>query len=307
VSIQFGEVRKGSGLDLDTKPFPSMILPLAGSKIIKVFGASGFSLFDDRNILEIKPLDSSVVVMDKVVLSGLAGMGSPFDASSIQLKMAVEVGLQLAGNPQFFNLRGKALGGQVGTTVRVAKSQKSKAEGSLRVVILKPRTLKLSIRPVQVLNDKGSLINHCERDCEPNVLLRRINAVWTSQANIVFEPASFDPAPLDDQAAIAKALGSSSPKPIVPPIIEFDDFLGMFQKLKEKEKAKADFTIFMVHVLPTEVAPFLELPTRKADSLWSRMAAALRTHIQCLMRSDTILVPWEKAAYMGTTTRRKTC
>jgi hypothetical protein len=248
VSIQFGEVRKGSGLDLDTKPFPSMIVPFAGSKIIKVFGASGFSLFDDRNILDIKALDRSVVVMDKIVLSGLAGMGSPFDPSSasIQLKMAVEVGLQLAGNPQFFNLTGKALGGQVGTTVRVARSQKSKAEGSLRVVILKPRNLKLSIRPVQVLNDKGSLINHCERDCDPNVLLRRINAVWTSQANIVFEPASFDPAPLDDQAAIAKALGSSSPKPIVPPIIEFDDFLGMFQKLKEKEKPKADFTIFMV-------------------------------------------------------------
>ena len=67
---------KGSGLDLDTKPFPSMIVPLASSKIMKVFGASGFSLFDDRNILEIKPLDSSVVMMDKLVLSSLAGMGS---------------------------------------------------------------------------------------------------------------------------------------------------------------------------------------------------------------------------------------
>jgi hypothetical protein len=79
------------------------------------------------------------------------------------------------------------------------------------------------------------------------VLLNRINAVWTPQANIVFALASFDPAPLDDQAAIANALGSSSPNPIVPPRIEFDDFVGMFEKLKDKEKPKADFTIFMVH------------------------------------------------------------
>jgi hypothetical protein len=78
---------KGSGLDLDTKPFPSMIVPLASSKIMKVFGASGFSLFDDRNILEIKPLDSSVVMMDKLVLSSLAGMGSPFDSSSASIQL----------------------------------------------------------------------------------------------------------------------------------------------------------------------------------------------------------------------------
>jgi hypothetical protein len=139
------------------------------------------------------------------------------------------------------------LGDKAGTTVRVAKSQKSKAEGFLRVVVLKQRSLKLSIRPVQVPNDKGSLVYHCERSYDAKVLLNRINAVWTPQANIVFGLASFDPAPLDDQAAIAQALGSSSPNPIVPPRIEFDDFVGMFQKLKDKEKPKADFTIFMVH------------------------------------------------------------
>ena len=249
MSVRFGEVQKSSGLDVNAKPFPAMIMPLAGSKIIKVFGASGLSLFDDRKILEIKELDSNVPMLDKLVLAAFgAAITGPFDPSlAIPLKMAVEVNLQLAGNPQFLQITGKKLGGQVGTTLRVAKSQKAKAEGSLRVVILKQRSLKLSIRPVQVRNNKGSLVNHCEKNDDTKALLRRINAVWTPQANIVFEPASSDPAPLDDQAAIAKALGSSSPNPIVPPIIEFDDFSGIFQKLKDKEKPKADFTIFMVH------------------------------------------------------------
>jgi hypothetical protein len=98
-----------------------------------------------------------------------------------------------------------------------------------------------------VRNSKGDWVYHCENHYEAKALLRRINAVWTPQANIVFELASSDPAPLDDQAAIAKALGTTNPKVTVPPIIEYDDFSGMFQKLKDKEKPKADFTIFMVH------------------------------------------------------------
>jgi hypothetical protein len=129
VSVRFGEVQKSSGLDVNAKPFPAMIMPLAGSKIIKVFGASGLSLFDDRKILEIKELDSNVAMLDKLVLAAFgAAITGPFDPSlAIPLKMAVEVNLQLAGNPQFFQITGKKLGGQVGTTLRVAKSQKSKS------------------------------------------------------------------------------------------------------------------------------------------------------------------------------------
>ena len=71
------------------------------------------------------------------------------DSFAVQLKMAVDIGLQLLGQPQFFKITGKTLGGKKGTTVRVVKTQKSKAEESLQVVVLKPRRLSLSIRPVQ--------------------------------------------------------------------------------------------------------------------------------------------------------------
>jgi len=174
-------------------------------------------------------------------VDGLGGNANEIPASPDGAPILVKAGLR-----DIVTYTGRTPGGQVGTTVRVAKTQKSKAEGSLRVVVLRPRPLKLSIRPVQVRNNKGNLVYHCEKNYDSNVLLYRINAVWTPKANIVFEPASFDPAPLDDQAAIAKALGSSNPNPTVPPIVEFDDFSDVFQKLKDKEKPKADFTIFMV-------------------------------------------------------------
>jgi hypothetical protein len=251
MSVKFGEVRKNSGLDLNAKPFPALIVPLGGSNIIKIFGAAGLSPFDDKGILVIKELDGDAMIMDKYLVSSvpiaMAGIGGdPGPMYATLLNMALEIKLQRVLNPRFFQITGKALGGQVGTTVRVAKTQKSKADGSLRVVVLRPRPLKLSIRPVQIRNDKGSLVYHCERNYDAKALLNRINAVWTPQANIVFELASSDPAPLDDQAAIAKAVGSTSPKATVPPIIDFDDFSEMFQKLKDKEKPKADFTIFMV-------------------------------------------------------------
>jgi hypothetical protein len=224
MSVQFGEVQESSGLDLKATPFPAMIVPLGGSNIIKIFGAVGLSPFDDSGILVIKELNADAVIMDKylvysVPIAMAAIGGDPRAMYAPLLKMAVEINLQRVGSPRFFQVTGKALGGQAGTTVRIAKNRKSKADGSLRAVVLRARPLKLSIRPVQVLNSMGNLVYHCETNYDAKVLLGRINAVWTPQANIVFEPASFDPAPLDDQAPIAKALGSSSPNPIVPRII----------------------------------------------------------------------------------------
>src|SRR5271165_6355142 len=135
-----------------------MILPLRGSNVIKVFDAApDLTLFDDRGILTIKELDAAVALSDKFLMYQLAvalSMGDVGAASLMQLKMGIEIGLQLAGKPRFFQITGATLGGEAGTTLRVAKDRKSKAAVSLRVVVLRPRPLKLSIRPVQVRNDK---------------------------------------------------------------------------------------------------------------------------------------------------------
>jgi hypothetical protein len=247
MSVQFAEVWKRSGLDVDAKPFPGMILPLGGSNVIRVLNAQGSSLFDDKGILEIKEIDAAEFVLNKYfaftvpIFKVMAGY--PGEMAALQLKLATDVAQQLAHNGRYIRITGRALGGEKGTMLRVGIEPNS----PLRVVVLRPRLLKLSIRPVQVRNDKGSLVYHCEKNYDAKALLNLVNAVWTPQANVVFALASSDPAPLDDQAAIAKALKSSSPNPVVPPIIDFDDFSGMFQKLKDNEKPKADFTIFLVH------------------------------------------------------------
>src|SRR6202022_3011829 len=133
MSAKFGEVRKSSGLDLNAKPFPALIVPFGGSNIIKIFGAAGLSPFDDNRILVIKELSGDAMIMDKYLENSvpiaMAGIGGDQGAVyATMLKLALEIKLQLVGSPRFFQITGKALGGQAGTTVRVAKTQKSKAD-----------------------------------------------------------------------------------------------------------------------------------------------------------------------------------
>ena len=234
MSVRFGEMRKSSGLEVDHKPFPAMIVPFRSSITIKVFGADGLSWFDDRGLLDIKELPRDVVIMRDVATNGTA-------------IPPVLIATQILGNPKFLRIIGKGLGDKAGTTMRVAKSRKSKAEGLLQAVVLKQRSLKLSIRPVQVRDVKKNWVYHCERNYDAKALLGRINAVWTPQANIVFALTSFNPARLEDEKALAEALGTKSENPLVPPIIEYNDFLGIFQKFRDNEKPKPDFTIFIVH------------------------------------------------------------
>jgi hypothetical protein len=200
MSVKFGAPLKSSGLDTESKPFPAMIVPLRDSHLIKVFGPDGLSLFDDRELLGIKELDRSAIVLKDIGNYG------------VTIAMGFLIASQLSGNPRYFQITGKGLGDKAGTTVRVAPSRRAKAEGSLRVVVLKQRPLKLSIRPVQVRNDKGNLVFHCQKNYDPKALLRRINSIWTPQTNILFGPASFDPAILDDQAAIAKVSWKCQPQ-----------------------------------------------------------------------------------------------
>jgi hypothetical protein len=158
----------------------------------------------------------------------------------LQQTLMTDVSLLLAGGPQFFRIKGKALGS---TLVRVARNSKSIPEAWLRVVVLRPRHLKLSIRPVQVRDGQGQLVLHCKKNFDSKVLLNRVNAIWRPQANLVFDPGLFDPVVMDDEAAIAKALADGSTKARLPQVVEFDAFESMFKGLKDP---KASFTIFLV-------------------------------------------------------------
>jgi hypothetical protein len=247
MAVEFFEVWKNSGLDLDATPRPAMILPLGGSNVIRVLHAEGSNpLYDTKGILEIKEMDGGPIVLDKFfayTVPIFMVASSPGAAAALQLKLAAEVAIKLAHSGRFFRVTGKALGGAVGTMLLVNPEPNL----PLRVVVLRPRPLKLSIRPVQVRNNKGSFVYHCESNYDTKVLLDRVNAIWTPQANIVFALASSNPALIDDEVRISEALGGWGRT--LPKIVEYDAFKDMFKDVKVNENPKADFTIFMVNGL----------------------------------------------------------
>jgi hypothetical protein len=66
--VSFAQMWKNFGLDVSAKPDPALIVPLGGDNVIKVFGAPDMSLFGDRGILEIKKLDSSALISERMVI-----------------------------------------------------------------------------------------------------------------------------------------------------------------------------------------------------------------------------------------------
>jgi hypothetical protein len=245
VSVQFDEVWPNSGVDAVAE---AMIVPFGGSNIVQILGSSGLRLFPDGPILGIKELDSRALAMDKVLVYSVPTLimaaEDPGSVAALQLKIAGVIDQQLAS--RVFAMSGKAIGR---TKVYVAKGPKAgPGDPSLQVAVLKRKTVKLSIRPVFVSRDKqGNPIFHCEKNFDTKVLLDRINAIWTPQTNIVFKLTSSDPAPMDDEVAIAKALKGPSARATLPKVVPFDDFKDMFKKLRDKETPKPNFTIFLVH------------------------------------------------------------
>ena len=68
MSVRFGEMWKSSGLDVDHKPFPAMMVP------IKVFGADGLSWFELRDNEKPKA-DFTIFIVHRIDDGGFAAFG----------------------------------------------------------------------------------------------------------------------------------------------------------------------------------------------------------------------------------------
>lgn len=89
-------------------------------------------------------------------------------------------------------------------TVRVEAKKASKAEATLKVLVLDKKTVKVAIRAVQVRDGKQLVIFGNAAD--PKKLLDEMNAVWNPQANVYFELGRTDAATIDGISPQANAI-----------------------------------------------------------------------------------------------------
>ncbi|HEV2188564.1 MAG TPA: hypothetical protein VGR70_15245 [Stellaceae bacterium] len=118
---------------------------------------------------------------------------------------------------------------------------------TLKVAVLKPRPVKLAIKPVLVRDPlTGAPTPHSKVPYDFNAMVDQMNAVWTPQANVVFTLVSSFPAVFTDEARIAKSVGVTSTDPKIIAFPEDVDLNTYIDLLNENKDKNANLTMFLV-------------------------------------------------------------
>lgn len=187
MSAEFKEVFANCGFDPQT--------PSGGPGIVIPQNGEGFVLLDGGSGLKVAP-----VLNDRLRVDEIKGdqrhqviANSPYPRTA--LAKAPAVTLLKSGTLRLFKITAnKHLG--LGLKIE-ALSPKKTVETTLKVIILKQKPVKIAIRPVQVRDEKGGLVSSSKNLVDPKVLRDEMNAIWTPQANVVFELSKTDPVTID--------------------------------------------------------------------------------------------------------------
>src|SRR5258707_702016 len=167
---KFRDIFANQGVDDDGVNTPTIIVPLHGSNIVALTGGKGIRPVPVGKSSNIKIAEVNRAIFDFVRLMG-AEPASPFSADT-----------------RIFEIDGRLPG----------ESDVKAGDAKLHVAVLKPRSVKIAIRPVQVRNDSGAIVLHAQVTFDIPKLVEMMNQIWTAQTNIVFELVSSDPILVDD-------------------------------------------------------------------------------------------------------------
>jgi hypothetical protein len=122
--------------------------------------------------------------------------------------------------------------------------KRTKVKAKLQVVVLKPKPVTVSIRPVQVRDSSGKLVHHSKLPFDAKKLIEEINLILTPQTAIVLSLGLTTPTPVLDEALITKLLELKTvTKTPLPEMVSVDRLKGAFKDLHDP---KANVTIFAV-------------------------------------------------------------
>jgi hypothetical protein len=223
----FEEVFAADGIDEDAQPFPGMILPVGGAKIARLARGKRLRLQAPPalKIEELSPLLPAILA------------GIPMIAMDSLIHDAL-------GDDRYFRISGNAPIGPRRVQVKAVAPGSSKPQAVLDVAVLRKRKVKLSIRPVQVLDPQGGLVFHSKKPFDIKEMVEQMNAIWTPQANVALELVSSNPVQIIDEVEIAKILQLKASKGAsLPSMVVLQRFADLFSTFKDKG---ADLTMFLV-------------------------------------------------------------
>jgi len=165
--------------------------PTGGPGIVIPQNGAGFVMLDGGKDLKVAPAMNVKLRVDEIKgdqrYESIANAPYPRSAAA----KAPAVTLLKAGTMRLFKISAdKHLG--LGVKIEAVNPKKS-VEVTLKVIILKEKPVKIAIRPVQVPDGKGGLVNSHANPIDAKALRDEMNSIWTPQANVVFELSKTDP------------------------------------------------------------------------------------------------------------------
>lgn len=228
----FQEALATAGIDEDAKPYPGAIIPLDGSNFVRLIGGRDLRL-DAPKTLKVEELS----------LQGFMQAALPLFAFFLALlPKALKPGN--LSDTRYFRISASIPRSPMRAQVKAVSPRHSKPEAVLDVAVLRPKKVKLSIRPVQIRDAQGGLAFHSRKPFDIAAMVGQMNAIWTPQANVVFELISSNPVPVIDEQEIARILDvDPATRPTLPSLVVLQRFKDLFDALKDRN---ADLTMFLV-------------------------------------------------------------
>jgi hypothetical protein len=219
---EFVQYLPNFGFDRETPTGgPGVVIPYKGSTTVLLDSGKGLKLVSSvKNLLtidEIKDQQVQRVMVEKR------------DHGSTDDKI-LDLVLVKSGSLRIFRITANALVG-IGAKVEAVNPKTGRAEAALKVIVLKEKPVKIAIRPVQIHDENGDLVNSSRMPFDAKALLAQMNAIWKPQANVVFSLSKTD-------AVAIKPL-----KPGMPADISDEAVKSAFIEKKDPDAA---LTFFMV-------------------------------------------------------------
>jgi hypothetical protein len=203
MSAAFREVFPYAGVDEHTPAGNvGIVVPLKGANVV---------LLADGPDLKVEAIPKLAVQVDEIrdpqYYTALANAQNPGKGIDIAYTMA----MLKRGTYRIFKITGNSVPGLDAAWVKALNPRTSRVEATLKVLVLRQLTVKIAIRPVQVLDGQKNVVSFTDAPFDPQVLLQQMNSIWTPQANVVFQLGRTDPALIDGLSPKADGADITSP------------------------------------------------------------------------------------------------
>jgi hypothetical protein len=222
----FRKVFPDSGMDEARRHIHAgIIVPLGGSNLVALQDGAGLkvrSRFDPA--IQVTELDAMSVLAARDMVYGLSFSAPNLALFRTQIMQSVQ-----STRLRVFKITGNSLAGLNGT-VEAVDPKTSTAQATLACYVVDKRPVTVAYRPVQVRDERGTLVPFWNGAFDAKATLAGMNSIWTPQANVVLSLGRTDPV----------EVAGLTPK------TERAVIQSLTDELVKKKDPNAEFTMFLV-------------------------------------------------------------